>query len=286
MIVVAGGSGRLGRELVRRLSARGLPVRVLTRDRTRVTAPGVDVVVADVREPSTLAQAMTGADVAVSAVHGFAGPGGVSPASVDRDGNAHLVDAAKAAGADVVLMSVHGASADNPMELHRMKYSAEQRLRASGVPWTIVRATPFTELWIELFEQTARRAGRPLVFGRGDNRINFVSVGDVAALVELAVTDKSLRGSVLDIGGPDNLTFNQLAGAVQTAAARAGYARHVPRPMLRAMAATVGRFKPALGRQARAALAMDTEDLAFDATALHRRFPTLPTTTVAEVLAG
>jgi NADH dehydrogenase len=41
-----------------------------------------------------------------------------------------------------------------------------------------------------------------LVFGRGDNPVNFVSVKDVAALVDHVVTDTSTRGSVYEIGGP------------------------------------------------------------------------------------
>jgi hypothetical protein len=60
---------------------------------------------------------VAGVRVVVSAIHGFAGPGRVTPASVDRDGNANLVAAAKAAGADVVLMSVVGAAPDHAMEL-------------------------------------------------------------------------------------------------------------------------------------------------------------------------
>ena len=48
----------------------------------------------DVREAATLARAIEGVDTVVSAVHGFAGSGGVTPASVDRDGNAHLIEAA------------------------------------------------------------------------------------------------------------------------------------------------------------------------------------------------
>ena len=90
--------------------------------------------VGDVRDAATLAAAIDGVTTVVSAVQGFAGPGRVTPASVDRDGNANLVDAASAVGADVVLMSVVGASPDSPMELFRAKYEAETNLRASGVP--------------------------------------------------------------------------------------------------------------------------------------------------------
>ncbi|MDQ6773015.1 MAG: NAD(P)H-binding protein [Candidatus Dormibacteraeota bacterium] len=266
-------------------SERGLQVRVLTRDAARVPSlPGLEVAVGDVRVPGDLPPAMAGVDTVASAIHGFAGPGGVTPASVDRDGNAHLIDAAAAVGAAVVLVSIVGASPDSPMELFRMKAAAEQHLRASGVSWTIVRATAFLELWIGLLEQTAGRSGRPVVFGRGDNPINFVAVDDVAALVERAATDPSTRGLALEIGGPENLTLNQLAAAVQAAAGRSRQPRHVPRAMLRLMAGAARPFRPELARQALAALAMDTVDLTFDATAIHDAYPELPLTSLTEVL--
>jgi NADH dehydrogenase len=281
VILLAGGTGRLGTVLATRLTSRGLPVRVLTRDQARaahLTGMGVEAVTGDVRDRGTLPAALRGADVVVSAVHGFAGPGGVSPASVDYQGNLNLIDAARAAGADVVLMSVVGAAADSPMELFRRKYAAEQYLRSGDAAWTIVRATAFTELWIDLLEQTAARSGRPVIFGRGDNPVNFVSVTDVAALVERAVTDPATRGQILEIGGPANLTFNQLAAAVQAAAGRSVRPRHVPPPLLRLMASTLGLIKPGLGRQARAALFMDSGDLRHDTSALHQAYPGLPCT--------
>lgn len=289
MILVAGGTGTLGTRLVRRLLRRRLSVRVLTRDASRVTLTGAErpeVVEGDVRVRESVVRAMAGAETVVSAVHGFAGPGGVSPASVDRDGNANLIDAAAAAKAAVILMSVVGASPDNPMELHRMKHAAEQHLRASGAPWTIVRATAFLEMWIALLDQAAGRSGRPLVFGRGDNPINFVSVTDVAELLERAVTDPATRGRTFEIGGPQNLSFNQLAAAVQRAAGRNSEPRHVPGTALRAMAVAMQPFKPELARQARSALVMDSADMTFDASAIHEDFPELPSTTLAEVLSG
>src|SRR6478735_12531415 len=108
MILVAGGTGRLGSLLVRRFAERGQEVRVLTRDRSRAEHLGGSacaVVVGDVRDPSSLEPAMVGVDVVVSAIQGFAGPGRVTPATVDDQGNVNLIDAAAATGADVVLMS-------------------------------------------------------------------------------------------------------------------------------------------------------------------------------------
>jgi uncharacterized protein YbjT (DUF2867 family) len=288
VILVAGGTGRLGTLVVKRLVNRGLHIRILTRDPRRaahLVGDHVEVLSGDVRDRASLGPATAGVGVAISAVHGFTGPRGDSLAAVDRDGNANLNDAIKAAGADFVLVSTVGAAADSPMELVRMKHAAEVHARASGVPTTTIRATAFLELWIELLEQTAERSGRPLVFGRGDNPINFVSVADVAALVEIAVTDPTTRGKTLEIGGPDNLTFNELAQAVQTAGGRTGAPRHVPPAMLRLMSNSIGCVKPQLGRQARAALVMDRHELTFDAAPLHRTYPDLPCTALSDVLA-
>jgi uncharacterized protein YbjT (DUF2867 family) len=283
VILVAGGTGRLGSLVVRGLAQRQIPVRVLTRDPARaghLAADGVEVTVGDVRDPATLTKAVSGADVVVSAIHGFAGVDGVTPATIDRDGNVHLIDAARDAGSHVVMMSVVGAAADSPLELFRMKYAAEQHLLASGVPCTIVRATAFLELWVELLHKTAARSGRPVVFGRGANPINFVSACDVAAVVERAITDVTTRGSILQIGGPDNISLNQLAAAVQASAGRTSQPRHIPRPALHLIANTIGRIKRDLGRQARAAIAMDQIDLTFDSTALRQAYPDLPLTSL------
>jgi len=127
VILVAGGTGRPGTAVAGRLVNRDIDVRVLTRDPERAAhlEPGrVEVVTGDVRNRDRLDLATAGVEVVVSAVQGFAGPGRISPATVDRDGNANLTDAAAAAGADLVLMSTVGAAADSPVALFRMKRAA------------------------------------------------------------------------------------------------------------------------------------------------------------------
>ncbi|MCU1384436.1 MAG: putative nucleoside-diphosphate-sugar epimerase [Acidobacteria bacterium] len=288
MILVAGGSGRLGTLIVRRLAARDRRVRVLTRDRRRaahLAGAGLEVTEGDVRDAASVAAAMPGVDLIVSAVHGFGDVGAVSPATVDRDGNRHLVEAAAQAGAAVVMLSIVGASAAHPIELFRMKHAAESQLRASGVAWTIVRATAFAEFWLDLLEKTAGSSGRPVIFGGGRNSINFVSVSDVAALVERVVVDPSTRGETYDLGGPQNLSFDALAAALQQAAGRTAPPRHVPRPLLRLLASALGPLLPHRARQLRAAMVMDAIDMTFAPAALYRRFPELPATSLADILA-
>lgn len=87
---------------------------------------------------------------------------------------------------------------------------------------TIVRSTAFVELWADIL-------GKGIIFGRGDNPINFVSVRDVAAEVERAVLEPSLRGEIVEVGGPENLTFNQFAGLLQETTPQTARIRHIPR---------------------------------------------------------
>lgn len=279
MIVVAGGTGILGTRLVCRLVERGERVRILTRDPANVehlADLGVEVAVGDVRNPHSLVAAVAGADTVISAVHGFVGPGGVSPATVDDAGNGHLIAAAARARAAFVLVSVVGASPNHPMDLFRAKHAAEQALMASGARWTIVRSTSFIETWGRVMGEQLHATGKVMVFGRGDNPINFVSATDVSALVELATLDPSLAGRVVEIGGSKELTFNQLAALLQEVTGRRGQVRHIPRAMLRIMAVTAGPVRPTLARQARAAVVMDTTDMTFDPTPIRQEFPNLP----------
>jgi uncharacterized protein YbjT (DUF2867 family) len=287
VIVVAGGTGTLGTRLVPRLAGQSRAVRVLTRDPARaqhLARPGVEVVRGDVRDPGSVAGTLRSADTVISAVHGFAGPRGISPASVDRAGNTHLIDAAARTGAAFILVSVVGASPGHPISLFRAKHAAEETLRASGLPWTIVRATAFMETWGTIMSRPLQTSGKILVFGRGDNPVNFVSATDVAALVSHAATSPSLRGQILELGGPDNLTFSEVAAILHETTGRRGAVRHIPRPALQMMAWLAAAIKPPLARQARAALTMDTTDMSFDPTPTRRAFPNLPNTDMPSAL--
>src|SRR5436853_7082588 len=124
-------------------------------------------------------RALQGVDAVVSAMTGF-GPGGDGPRAVDHAANVTLIREAEAAGVrKFVLVSMCGAAADHPMELIRMKHRAEQALRTSNLDWTIVRPNVFMELWVGIVGDPIAKSGKAVVFGRGDNPINFNSAADV-----------------------------------------------------------------------------------------------------------
>lgn len=265
MILVAGGTGTLGTKIVSLLLAGGDRVRVLTRDEARATelrSRGVEAIVGDLRDQAAVDTAAHGCATVVMAAHGFVGGRGAGPAEVDRDGNRRMIRAAVAANAShAILMSTRGAAGDSPMSLDRMKYAAEQALVGSGLHWTIVRSGPFLETWSGIIGAHVADRGRALVLGPGDNPINFVSVDDVAALINRSVRDAGLRGRILDAIGPENLTFTDLAQQLIIASGRPGRIDHIPLTALRVMSVVAEPFTPAFARQARAAVLMNTTDM-------------------------
>jgi len=287
MILVTGGTGNLGIELVPYLAAKGIPVRVFTRhpDRARQRLDETpQLTQGDARNPAMLSPALEGIDAVVSAMTGF-GPGAPGPRAVDYEGNLNLIRAAESAGVRrFVLVSMHGAGPDHPMELARMKYRAEEALRASRLDWVIVRPNPFMELWAEIAGRPIIKEGKAMVFGRGDNPINFNSAKDVARFIELALFDPALSRTILTVGGPENLTFNQLVGQIERAAGRKAVVKHVPVPMMRLLSMVMRPFKPDLAGMMGGGIAFDTIDMSFDASDLRRRFPQIELTRMADVL--
>ena len=286
MILIAGGTGLLGRKVVDRLVAAGEQVRVLTRDqqRARRLPAEVEVVLGDVRHESMDA-AVRGCECVVSAVHGFAGPGSTSPEAVDRAGNQNLIAAAGAAGVPrFVLVSVADAASDHPMSLHRMKYAAEQQLQASQMTGVIVRPTAFLQTWLTVIGSKLARGGPALVLGPGQNPINFIAAEDVAAFVCLAVRDDPRIGDLITIGGPQDLSFTDIAHRLLAHVGRTGAIKHVPLGALKLMSVLARPVRPGFARQARAAVVMNTIDLSFDPQPLRARFPEIPFLGIDDVL--
>ncbi len=288
MILVAGGSGNLGRLVVRLLRDVGEPVRVLTRDpaRCRALPADVEIVTGDVTDPSDVANAMRGCRGVVSAIHGFAGPGNPTPERIDREGNRVLIDAARTMGvANFVLVSIVGVCADHAMSLHRSKFAAEDALRRSGVPFTIVRATAFMETWAVVIGSPLADKGFALVFGPGTNPINFVSVRDVAPLVVDCVYNRVPVGATLEIGGPENLSFVSIAERLVSRDGKGKSIKHIPLILLRAMSILARPFAPEFARKATAAVVLNTTNQTFQTTR-GGALLNVPQTTLDDVLSS
>ncbi len=277
MILIVGGTGTLGSTVARSLLARGERVRVMARDSVRLRdleALGAEIVAGDVRDPSALALACDGAHTLIAAFHGFMAGGQRRMEQVDSVGIRNVINAASAAGVDhFIFTSIQGARADHPLALFRLKHQAESYLRASRLHYTIVRPTAFMELWAALIGDPILSRGATTIFGRGTNPINFVAATDVAQLILLALDTFTESDRVIEIGGPENLTFEQVAATFERVAGRSASKRHVPLPVLRSMSRLLRPVAPVLARQMQTAIFMDTANLRFDASDTLARYP-------------
>jgi len=197
-ILVTGGTGTLGRQVVPRLRDAGCTVRVLSRN-AHEAADGIEYVTGDLLKNEGIEAAVDGAGIIMHCAGGHKG---------DDDATRNLAEAASRAGArHLVYISVVGADripvvsgADRAMfGYFGFKQAAERVITGSGVPWTTLRATQFHDLSLTVAEQLAKLPVIPVPAGV---RFQPVDTGEVAArLAELALGAPA--GLVPDMAGPE-----------------------------------------------------------------------------------
>jgi uncharacterized protein YbjT (DUF2867 family) len=196
-VLVTGGTGTLGRLVVRRLTDAGRSVRVLSR-RDRAAGDGTLPVTGDLLTGEGVAGAVAGVDVIVHCASGNKG---------DAEATRNLVRAAARAGGEphVVYVSIVGVDRV-PYGYLRGKLDAERIVADSGLPWTILRATQFFDL---ILSGARKAAWLPVVPVPAGFLVRPVDADEVAArLVELALGEPA--GRVPDLGGPEALTAADL----------------------------------------------------------------------------
>jgi uncharacterized protein YbjT (DUF2867 family) len=284
MILVVGSTGVLGRAIVTLLHAEGRAVRAMARSAVKASelaSLGAEVVQGDLVNAPSLARACAGATHVVAAAHGMLGSGRNRSEAVDDAGHRALVDAAQAAGvAHFIYTSVLGASPGHPVDFFRTKFAVEEYVKASGLSHTILRPSAFMETHAHAFNgKGIVERGRTTLLGRGTRPRNFVAVRDVAAMAVRALTDRTMWGQTIEIGGPDNFTDNQVAALYGRVLGVTPKVTHVPAAVLLAASVVLKPFAPGVSRVMRlSSLPDDAYDATFDPTATLRLYPMRLTT--------
>ena len=219
MILIVGATGRLGGQIVQRLLADGRKVRVLVRpqsDYGSLVQAGAEPVVGDLKDPASLHAACEGIEAVVTTANA-AGRGGEDTfQTVDDEGNHNLINAAVQAGVErFIFTSVLGSDPDSPAPLLRAKGITEERLRASGMTFTVTQADVHMDMLIPLVVDLPLSQGEPVrVVGEGRRKHSFVAQQDVAAFTVAALDHPAARNSTIVIGGPEPLSWRDIVGAV------------------------------------------------------------------------
>jgi uncharacterized protein YbjT (DUF2867 family) len=207
-ILVTGGTGTLGREVVAQLLDAGHEVRVVSRRAwpagglARVTSMAVDL-----RGGEGLDAAVAGVDAIIHCATSARG---------DVQAARNLIGAARRANVPrLVFISIVGVDRV-PLRYYRAKLLVERLIEQSGLEWTILRTTQFHELVLRLAQAAARL---PVMIVPAATSIQSIDAGEVAGrLVELATAGRA--GRVPDMGGPQVRTTRDLAHAYLRASDR------------------------------------------------------------------
>lgn len=246
-VLVAGGTGFIGREIARAASSAGHGVSVLSRSRPKASE-GLRWVEGDVTRPESLAPALAGFDAVIDAVQFPGSPienprKGYTFERIDLGGTKALVDAAKEAGVPLFIgISGAGAAPDGRYHWLRFKYEEEQHIQRSGLPFTIFRGTWVYgpgDVSLNRFLGFARFLPFVPVIGDGRTRISPIFVGDLAAHVSAALTNERARGQIFELGGPEVLTMDEIVRTALRVSGKRRFLLHQPAGLMKLIAAAV-----------------------------------------------
>jgi NADH dehydrogenase len=220
LVTIFGGSGFLGRHLVRALAKRHYRIRVAVRrpDLAGHLQPlgrvgQIHAVQANLRYPDSVAAAVRHADVVINLAAILFERGRQTFAAVHVGGADAVARAAAAAGARMIHVSAIGADVDSPSHYARTKALGEAAVRAAVPGAVIVRPSILFGPEDDFFNRFAAMARLspvlPLV-GGGHTRFQPVFVGDVAEAIAMAVDGDTQAGTTYELGGPEVKTFRQL----------------------------------------------------------------------------
>ena len=215
-VLVTGGSGFVGRHLVRSLKNDGFDISALARDEFSAS-PGVRFVRGDVTDPASLPSAVEGVEAVVHLVAIITERGTQTFERVNVGGTRNVLEAMGACGVErIVHLSALGASRDERFPYLRSKWLGEEAVRASDRAFTIVRPSVvhgegagffrpivWTLRWTPVY---------PMVAG-GTTRFSPLWVEDLARCVAASLRGEQ-TGATLDLGGPEVLDFSDIVRLV------------------------------------------------------------------------
>src|SRR5919197_4999292 len=214
MILVTGGTGTTGREIVgelQRLGAKG--VRALVRDPVRalfIRDAGFETVEGDFDRPETLGGALEGVERALLLT-----PPSPRTFELQRD----FIAAAKRAGVrHVVKFSAFGADSGAPEGFGKWHGQAEEYLKESGLAWTMLRPNFFMQNLLGQARQIAAegRIYQPV----GDASASFIDVRDIAAVAARALVEEGDGGKTYLLTGPEALSYHEVAAKLSETTGR------------------------------------------------------------------
>ena len=281
-LVIIGATGVLGNATAKLFLKNKKPVKAFVRDPSKASkleGAGAEIVKGDLIDPSTFNNLFTSDDVVLAAAHGMIGKGSYTSEAVDDKGHKALIDAAVKAGVQqFIYCSAYGASPDHPIDFFRTKYQVEQYLINSGLNYTILRPSAFMEWHMHnLLGKGLVEKGKAMLPGQGNTKSNFICADDIAQFILQVFENEQFYKRVIELGGADNLSKNEVAGIYSKYLNGKATVKHIPRGVLKTFSIVLKPFHPGLSRIMKVGLLADKHDASLDDSSSIQRFGITPT---------
>src|SRR5262245_49020134 len=244
MILVVGATGYLGTEICRRLKAQGKSVRAMVRptsSQAKVDALknlGAELIQGDLKDRASLDRACKGITTVISTASACpTNPPGDSIPATDQTGLISLVDAARAAGVSNFIYTSYSGNIEIDCPLTTAKRTVEKYLKASGMAYTILRPSFFMEVWLSPALGFDYPNAKATIYGKGQNKISWISLGDVAQFAIASIDNAAARNAVVEMGGPEALSPLDVVRIFESSVGKSFEIQHVPEEALQAQKA-------------------------------------------------
>ncbi len=236
MIFVAGGTGFIGRHLLRALKKAGHEARCLVHNPARTgvcTGLGFGTVRGNVMDRGSLGGAIDGARTVAHLVGIIEESGAQTFQDIHVRGTENLLEEARKAGVEhFIYVSAIGADPGSPYPYQRTKARAEEAVKASGIAYTIFRPSLVIGPGGGFVGKMLDIVGMPGPFipvpGGGESLFQPVFVEDLARCIIMSVNNPEARGRLYDVGGPEQLTYNRMLEILAGAMGRKKRLLHIP----------------------------------------------------------
>lgn len=244
-VFITGATGFVGKHLARRLIDGGHQLKCLATstsgaDADLLRAMGAEVVTGDILDAASVADAAAGSEVVIHLVGIIFERRGATFEEIHVNGTMNALAAASVAGArQYIHMSALGTGPDAGSAYFQTKWAAEERVRASGLDYTIFRPStiigPGGEFINMLMGQVRRTPFIPVI-GNGNYLMQPVSVFDVASCFTNSINNPRAINQVFELGGPDQMTYNEMMETIFRVMGKRRIRTHIPVFMVKPVA--------------------------------------------------
>ena len=213
MILVTGATGNVGNAVVANLISSGAKVRGLVRDEQKARSlkvSGAEVVMGDLAHSETLDAAFRGVEKVFLLTP-------IGPNATIQASNG-IAAAKRAGGPHVVRLSAIKAAFDSPTRISRLHAETDTELRASGLPYTILKPHFFMQNTMMAAQTVASDGAIYMPFKSG--RVGMVDIRDIGEVAAKVLTSPGHEGETYSLTGPQSISFHDVATTLSEALSR------------------------------------------------------------------